>query len=81
MFKADPQGFLVGELIDAQRDLLAVQQQSLTVWRGVRSDVSAIARAMGVSGRASRSPAARPFAHRALRRLPPRRGPRHRTAL
>ena len=55
MFKADDRGFLVGELIDTSRALLAAQHQSLAIWRGVRSDVAAIARAVGVQSRASRA--------------------------
>jgi len=55
MFKADDRGFLVGELVDTSRELLAAQHQSLAIWRAVRSDVAAIARAMGVQSRASRA--------------------------
>ncbi|WP_169748376.1 hypothetical protein, partial [Xenophilus azovorans] len=58
MFKADDRGFLVGELLDTSRELLATQRQSLTIWRAVRSDVAAIARAMGVQSRATRAVAA-----------------------
>jgi hypothetical protein len=48
LLKHNPAGFLVGELIDVERDLLKAHQQGLTIWRDVRTDVSAIARAMGV---------------------------------
>lgn len=47
-FQADSQGFLTGTLVDTQRDLLRTQQQGLTLWRGIRSDVKALARAIGV---------------------------------
>ncbi|WP_051954141.1 hypothetical protein [Xenophilus azovorans] len=55
LFKSDDRGFLVGELVDTSREMLAAQHQSLNIWRGVRSDVAAIARAMGVAGRAGRT--------------------------
>lgn len=58
LLKHDSAGFLVGELLDVERDLLKVHQQGLSIWRGVRTDVAAIALVMGVSRRASRSPAA-----------------------
>lgn len=48
LFKSDAQGFLTGELIDTSREILKAQQQGLTIWRGVRTDVAAIARAIGV---------------------------------
>lgn len=46
-FKSDAQGFLVGELLDGNRDLLASQRSGVRVWREIRSDVKAIARAVG----------------------------------
>lgn len=46
--KHDSQGFLIGEIIDGNRDLLRGQQASMSLWRGIRADVSAIARAIGV---------------------------------
>jgi predicted chitinase len=48
-FKSDRDGFLVGELIDGSRDLLAAQQRSASVQREIRNDVKSIARAMGVA--------------------------------
>ena len=51
--KHDSQGFLIGELIETSKVALASQQTSMGIWRGIRADVSAIARAMGVASRAS----------------------------
>ena len=51
--KHDSQGFLIGELIESSKDMLASQQAGVGVMRGIRADVSAIARAMGLSARAS----------------------------
>ena len=48
IFKSDAQGFLVGELLEGGRDMLRVQQQSASVWKAIRTDVKAIARAVGV---------------------------------
>ena len=56
-FKHDSQGFLVGELLDVNRKLLDAQAAGMAVWRGIRSDVKAIARALGVQARASASAA------------------------
>lgn len=58
MLKSDKQGFLVGELVKGQRDMLDFQQASMPVWRDIRTNVRAIARALGVSGRAA-TPAGR----------------------
>ncbi|MDQ0591000.1 hypothetical protein [Variovorax paradoxus] len=46
-FKHDDQGFLVGELIETNRDLMRLQQQGVAVWKTIRTDVKAIARAVG----------------------------------
>lgn len=51
-FKHDAQGFLVGELIEANKDLLASQSAGNGMLRRIRSDVSAIAKAMGAASRA-----------------------------
>ena len=51
--KHDSQGFLIGELIETSKVALASQQTSMGIWRGIRADVSAIARAMGIASRAS----------------------------
>ena len=56
-FKHDSQGFLVGELLDVNRELLDAQAAGMAVWRGIRSDVKAIARALGMQARASASEA------------------------
>lgn len=50
-FNHDSQGFLVGELLQSSRDMLEAQQANLAVWRGIHSDVRAIARALGVQRR------------------------------
>lgn len=43
------QGVLIGEIIaDGNRELLRGQQASMSLWKGIRSDVSAIVRAAGV---------------------------------
>lgn len=52
--KSDSRGFLVGELIDNSRDVLAIQTAGLPVWRDIRRDVRSIARAMGVRVSAAR---------------------------
>lgn len=51
--KHDSQGFLIGDLIESSKSMLETQQAGMGVWRGIRSDVSAIARAMGVSARSN----------------------------
>lgn len=38
---------MVGELIETNRDLMRLQQQSIQIWKSVRVDVKAIARAVG----------------------------------
>lgn len=48
MFKSDAQGFLVGELVETNRDILKSQQQGMGVWKAIRTDVKSIARAVGV---------------------------------
>lgn len=53
--KSDNQGFLVGELVESNRDLIAGQKTGNRVLSSIRTDVSAIARAMGLASRASRS--------------------------
>jgi hypothetical protein len=67
IFKSDSQGFLIGEVIKSGREAAQHQQQSIRVWSAIRSDVRAIARAMGLQAattrRAANSPAsARPVA-------------------
>ncbi len=47
-FKADAQGFLIGEVIENGRDLLRAASQSQAVLKDIRYDVKAIARAVGV---------------------------------
>jgi len=51
----DKQGFLVGDLVAGQRELLSQQRADAKVMKDVRTDVRAIARALGVSARASAS--------------------------
>ena len=53
--KHDSQGFLIGELIETSKVALASQQAGVGIWRGIRADVSAIAKAMGLASRASSS--------------------------
>lgn len=48
MFKSDAQGFLVGELVETNRDILKAQQQGMGVWRSIRADVKAIVHALDV---------------------------------
>ena len=55
--KHDSAGFLVGDLLDVNRELLDGQSAGMAVWRGIRSDVKAIARALGVQVRTSGSSA------------------------
>lgn len=56
-FKSDAQGFLVGELIENNRDLVQGQQQSIGIWRAIRADVKSIARGMNQAAtRSSRAP-------------------------
>lgn len=59
----DKQGFLVGDLIAGQKELLGQQRADAKVMKDVRTDVRAIARAMGIAARSSsnsgRSPSAR----------------------
>lgn len=50
-FKHDSAGFLIGDLIDMSRELLVAQDAGMAVWRGIGSDVKAIARALGVQAR------------------------------
>lgn len=50
-FKHDDQGFLVGELLDVNRALLNTQSAGMAVWRGIRSDVKAIAKVLGAQVR------------------------------
>ncbi len=45
--KHDAQGFLVGELLDANRELRDTQRDSLTTLRSIRGEVAAIARSLG----------------------------------
>lgn len=51
IFKHDNQGFLVGELLDVNRELLNTQSAGMAVWRGIRSDVKAIAKVLGAQVR------------------------------
>lgn len=46
--KSDAQGFLIGELIRTQDQVLTAQQDSVRVQSRIRADVSAIARALNV---------------------------------
>jgi hypothetical protein len=46
--KSDAQGFLIGELIETNTALLAGQEKGNRVLGNIRSDVSAIARALGI---------------------------------
>lgn len=57
--KHDDKGFLVGELISGQREMLEFQQTSLNISRGIRSDVRTIARFLGARTQNS-APAAQP---------------------
>ena len=52
VFKSDSQGFLVGELIKTNDDILSSQEQGVRVLSRIRTDVSAIARALGVQTKA-----------------------------
>lgn len=51
--KHDNAGFLIGDLIESSNTLLKSQQAGLSLTRAIRADVSAIARAMGVSARSN----------------------------
>ncbi len=51
--KSDAQGFLVGELIDANKDILSWQEAGTVVMKDIRRDVRAIARTLGVQGRST----------------------------
>lgn len=53
--KHDAQGFLIGDLLESSKEMLDTQQTGLGIWRGIRRDVSAIARALGTSARSSAS--------------------------
>ena len=59
-FKHDSSGFLVGELLDVNRELLDAQNAGTAVWRGIGTDVKAIARALGVQVRKGSSPSGKP---------------------
>lgn len=61
MLQSDKQGFLVGELITSQGDLLHLQQQAMPLWKSLRNDVRNIARFLGARSTNSRpaQPAAR----------------------
>lgn len=48
MFKRDAQGFLVGEVVKSNHDLLKAQEQGLMIWRAIRADLKEIAGAVGV---------------------------------
>lgn len=54
-FRHDSQGFLVGELLDVNRELLDAQSAGMSVWRGIRSDVKAIAKVLGAQVRKSQA--------------------------
>ena len=49
--RSDSQGFLVGELVESNKDLIAGQNTGNRLLGGIKTDVSAIARALGVSSR------------------------------
>lgn len=68
-FKHDAQGFLVGEIIENGRDMLAAHQQSVNLWRAIRTDVRAISRAVGVQV-ATASRTSRPGVQAAIARAP-----------
>nr|WP_319566305.1 hypothetical protein [uncultured Rhodoferax sp.] len=51
--KSDNQGFLVGELVESNKDLIAGQNTSNRLLGVIKTDVSAIARVLGVAGRSS----------------------------
>jgi len=55
-FKSDAQGFLVGELLETNRNLLRTAERERATWRSIAADVTAIARALGV-GRGRSAPA------------------------
>jgi hypothetical protein len=54
--KHDGQGFLVGELIQSNKQILETQTAGMTVWRGIHKNVAAIARAMRVNTGSSAKP-------------------------
>lgn len=58
----DKQGFLVGNLIAGQKELLTQQRADAKVMKDVRTDVRAIARSMGIAARASSNPGRTPAA-------------------
>ena len=49
--KHDDAGFLVGDLLDVNRDLLAGQETGLDILKRIHTQVAAIARALGAQGR------------------------------
>lgn len=51
----DNQGFLVGDLVEGSKNLLAGQGTTNRLLGGIKTDVSAIARALGVASRGGRS--------------------------
>jgi hypothetical protein len=61
--KHDKQGFLVGELLSGQKELLEYQQTGLNYWKSINSNVRAIARAVGARSTNSRvaEPAGRAY--------------------
>lgn len=59
MFKHDDHGFLVGELLDTHSELESGQASGLSIARDIRTDVRAIARAMGMHTRRGSSPGGR----------------------
>ncbi|MGJ7607135.1 hypothetical protein ACSFA7_22560 [Variovorax sp. LT1R20] len=46
-FRHDAAGFLVGEIVESNRDLMRAQTQGVAIWKTIRNDVKAIARAVG----------------------------------
>lgn len=49
--KHDSDGFLIGDLVESSDEMLETQQTGIGVLRGIRRDVSSIARALGASAR------------------------------
>lgn len=47
-FKHDSQGFLIGELVESNRDLHRLTQQGVGIWKSIRTDVKTIARGVNV---------------------------------
>jgi hypothetical protein len=48
MLQHDQSGFLVGQLLDLNKDIASGQAQALSVLKGISTNVKSIARAVGV---------------------------------